>query len=352
MTGHETLLRHEQVYIENSSNPELPVSHRDDYARAIAIASMVGEELDNKGNKFDFTIVHNAEEIGEVPKINLFENDFIGLDRYQEIDEVNFEANPKSLSGRVDAAHAVLPGVLTVSYENSGPEENVNIPVVIKGSFKREFSDRFERLRKEIKISQLQRESGEIAFQPIAAVIAPPVNPGGRSRVPQNEILLLTLYEESAVSMDNAPWSLGFTEDNLEAAERAAAAIGRFNRTIGLHGDAKIKNIVQKPDGSTSMIDFETSEIRPIDDPVEARHIVSIDLGLFFDSLSERGFLSSEPWRALEVLEALADAYLAQWKDVSEEVEEAIYDEVVEVVEHYRGYSAERLAKSKFKEVA
>lgn len=352
MIGNETLLRHEQIYLENSSNPELPASHRDDYARAISIASMVGEELDNEGNKFNFAIVHSADEVGETPRINLFENDFVGFDRYQEIDEINFEANPKSLSGKVDAAHAVLPGVLTVSYENSGSEENTTIPVVIKGSFKREFSDRMERLRKEIKISQLQHEHGEIAFMPIAAVISPPVIPSGKSRLPQNEILLLTLYEESAVSMDNAPWSLGFTEDNLEAAERACAAIGRFNRTVGLHGDAKIKNIVQKPDGSTSMIDFETSEIVPVNSTVEARHIVSSDLGLLLDSLKERGFLASEPWRAIDVLEILGEVYMEQWENVSTEVEEAVYDEVVSVVEQYRSYSSEQTGRSKLVEVA
>lgn len=331
---------HEQVYLDNRENPELSEDHRDDYARVLAITSMVGDEVDSHGNRFDFTVVETAEDISPAPKINLLNNDYVSFERYTEIESVDFEVKPKALSGKVDSAHAVLPGTLTVHY----PDAEVNLPIVVKGSFKRDFDDRMDRLRKEITISRIQHENDEIAYQPIAAVIAPPVNPQGKSRTPQNEILLLTYYEESATSMDNAPWRMGLNEENIEAAERAVCALARFNTTVGLHGDSKIKNIVQKPDGSTSMIDFETSKLADLNDPIEVRHIVNTDLGLLFESLDIKGFFSDEPFRIHEVLQSLTDRYLEHWDPFSDEIQEAVYNEAIKVLEKYREADAHKLA--------
>jgi hypothetical protein len=341
-----SLSEHEELFLENCANPNLPSTHREDYARVIAIASLVGEHVDGDGNTFGFELVHSANDVKEAVGIYLFETDVVGLDRYTEIEGVDFDVNPKALSGKVDAAHAVLPGLLTVSYENSNNEEDTQIPVVVKGSFKRDFSDRFERVIKEVKMSQQQHKNGEIAFQPIAVVVAPPVIPESKSRAVQNDILLLTYYEDSAVSMDNAPWPLGFNQENIVAADRAVAALGRFNTTIGRHGDAKIKNIVQKPDGSTSMIDFETSAYVDLTDPVEAMYTATADLGMFLDSLEKRGFFSREPWRAFDVVEALGDRYLEQWMCAPEAIQDAVYESVVGVVETYRTYGHENYVAS------
>jgi hypothetical protein len=300
----------------------LPEKHVKSLNTTLKIAEMVGRDLEVIG-------IDSVEDIPKTPGVYLF-RDEVDHDHYSDIRSTEFKLKRECLSGRIDSAHAVLPGTLDVVYSNAA--WNREIPIAAKGFYeKRTFAERFERVKKEVVFSMLQEEQGEIAFAPLAVAIAPPAYKGKSTDYTDYNIVLISRLNK-ANTLDNNGWQLGFNEDNLEGAEAAANALGKFNQ-IGKHGDAKIKNVAQLPSGEASMIDFETSELVDLDNPTEAAEVATEDFGTFLDSLQKRGFFDREPYRSHEVMDALGETYLAHWANRPEEVQEKVFTQVAEVIE-------------------
>lgn len=307
----------ETLPAHHSAEVVIPERHQDSLNRTIRVSAMVGRELP----------VNQAETIDDLPRqpgAYVFTRPE-GGESVEEIVDASFELEAKVLSGKIDSAHAVLPGKLRLDYGDS----ESTIDVAVKNYEKRSFDENFERVKKEVAISALQEEAGELAFSTVAVVIAPPAYRGSGTDMEDYDVFLVTRLNEDMKTLDNAPWQRGFTEANLHLAEAAVNAIGRFNANIGIHNDAKIKNVAQTPTGQASMIDFETSEVRDMTDPMNARTATLVDLETLFDTLQQRGFFNQEPHRAHEVVEALAQNYLDNWVEASQEVQNAVYEEVL-----------------------
>lgn len=302
----------------------IPLKHRESLIRTQQIANMVGSEL----------LVHKVdslEDVPEVPGVYLL-GDSATTTRNDKIMAAKFSLDTKTLSGKINSAHAVLPGSLGLLYLQNSVWSEKHMSVAAKGYFKRDFEDRFSRIKTEVKASEIQARNGEISFEPIAIVVAEPPYMG-KSTSQEYDLLLVTKLDESVTTLDNAPWQLGFNEANLGAAEAAASALGRFNTQVGMHGDAKDKNVGQRAMGQTSMIDFETSKAIDWDDPVGCATAVYEDFTKLLDSLVKQNFFSREPEKATAVMEALGDAYLAHWEKFPAEIQDAVYSAVASIAD-------------------
>jgi hypothetical protein len=303
----------------------LPERQREALVRTQHLAGAVGPEL-------EVYTIKPRSRIPKQPGAYLF-SDQVTITRGGTVMAARFELEPKILSGKVDSAHAVLPGKLSFLYSRNGSMAEGHRYVAAKGYYKRDLADRFRRMDTEIEISRLQRKAGELAFDPIAVVVAPPEYKGKGTDDSAYDLLLITGLYEGVTTMDNQPWQLGFDEANLESADSAVDALARFNSLIGKHGDAKPKNVAQGTDGRTSMIDFETSEIIEVQEPSSVAAAVHEDLTKLFSSLGEEGFFSREPYRAREVLENLGQRYVEHWGNHPADLQNMVYETVISVVE-------------------
>jgi hypothetical protein len=310
----------------------IPAKHQRSLQRTLRIASMVGSKL-------AVNVVDSEHDIPPEPGVYIIEGE-VDTERYENIAVTTFALSPVLLSGKIDSSHAVLPGRLAVSYsDSSGTESVTRLPVAAKGYYKRHFDENFGRAKNEIAMTRLQERAGEIAFRPVALVIAPPPY-RGKATDPANYDLLLVTRLEAVTTLDNNPWELGAKEAaNLEAAELAFSALGRFNASLGLHGDAKPKNIAQGPD-ITSMVDFETSRKVDPSDPLAAATIANEDAGSLLDSLLDRGFFSHRPHESRAIIERLGAVYLDRWAGLPNAVQSKVYEQVADLAEMHVGYAA------------
>lgn len=302
----------------------MPERYRESLRRTKDIAVMVGTELPIK-------TVTSVYGIHPEPGMYVFGEQDSPHD--EDIRATRFSLEPQLLSGKVDSAHSVLPGTLSFLYVRDGKFAERHLNVAAKGYYKRDFADKFERIAAEIRTSHAQKAWNEFVYEPIAVIIAPPEYKGKGTDEKDYDMLLVTKLNESAASLDNAPWTLGFQQSNLEAAEEAVNALGRFNTTIGCQGDAKIKNFIQYPNGMTSMIDFETFSGIDWENPLSVATAVHVDLGMCLDSLKDLGFFAREPHRAREVAERLGQSYLEHWTNFGSAVQEAAYVATLEVID-------------------
>jgi|GEM_PF-3383316 len=301
--------------------------YRASLSRTQRLAAAVGSELP----------VHTIDLMGggdipNEPGAYLF-SDQVTVSRGGTIVAAMFDLDPKTLSGKIDSAHAVLPGKLSFLYLMGNKIAEGHRYVAAKGYYKRELEDRFRRMEAEIQISRSQKERGEIAFDPIAVVVAPPEYRGKQTDDSAYDLLLVTALDEGVTTLDNQPWQLGFDQANLQLAESAVDALGRFNTSTGMHGDAKVKNVAQGPSGQTSMIDFETSQTIDLEDPSSVATAVHEDLAKLFKSLGDQGFFGREPYRAREVLENLGEKYAGHWQSHSPAVQNVVYEAIISVVD-------------------
>jgi hypothetical protein len=345
----ETLEKRTDQLSSVQEDYKISPKHRESLRRTQRIASMVrGKdggttvyEEDLEGYEpLEVMIVDPGEEIPPQVGVYLLGGE-INAEKYSQVLKVKFKFEPAVLSGKVDSAHAVIPGSLEVTYQKDKKEERVGLDIAAKGFYKRPFKERLERIRKEIEITKLQANATELYYQPVAVAIAPPLYEGKSTDLEDYDVLLVTRLDESLTTLDNAPWQLGFTEDNLILAEQIMHALGRYNTNVGIHHDAKVKNFVQQPDGKVSAIDFETSEVVDCSDPSNAANAVWEDLGRVFDSLDGRGFMSREPHRKSVVISALTDLYLAHWEAYSLDVQEAVLEQAGNIIKRYEGSELE-----------
>lgn len=313
----------------------IPERHIAALQRSQRIAGMVGARLEVQ--------VVPAEDIPPHEGVYLIQGE-VDAEAHDDITSTTFELEPFSLSGKIDSAHHVLPGKLSVAYDRRASKGRPNklLEIAAKGYYKRPFADSFARVKKEIAINKMQEETGEITFTPVAVVIAEPPYEGKGTDYTDYDIILVTRLEEAVTTLDNAAWQLGYTPGNLQAAEAAVDALARFNTHVGKHGDAKIKNVAQRPNGETSMIDFETSEVSDLSDPLVVADIAQKDVGLLFDSWLDRGFFTAQIESTYEVITKLSEIYLSHWTGSSEEVQDVVYQQILELSETYIGYSQQR----------
>lgn len=304
---------------------QLPQRHLESLRRTQDIASSVGSEL-------QVHTIEPSDNIPSKPGVYVYGGQ-IDADKYHHVMGAKFDLEPKILSGKIDSAHAVLPGALSFVYIDEGKVTERQLSVAAKGYYKRELSDRLQRVATEVRISQLHEVWGEIAYTPIAVVVAPSEYQGNSSNSADHDILLITELDESSATLDNSPWHRGFDEANLELAEAAINALGRFNSSIGKHGDAKIKNVAQHPSGLTSMIDFETSAERDLSDSANVATVIHEDLTQMFSSLEDQGFFRNEPYRSREVLERLAQDYIGHWERFPALIQDTVFNTVTGVVD-------------------
>ncbi|HET9098445.1 MAG TPA: hypothetical protein VFN51_02395 [Candidatus Saccharimonadales bacterium] len=302
----------------------IPERYLQSLRRTEVIAETVGTELPIRS-------VSSVYGIAPEPGMYVFgEQD---SPREHDIKATRFTLEPQLLSGKIDSAHSVLPGTLSFLYIRNNRFAERHLNVAAKGYYKRNFADKFERIAAEVRTSHCQRARNEFVYDPIAVIIAPPEYKGKGTDEDDYDMLLLTKLNESATSLDNVPWTLGFQKSNLEAAEQAVHALGRFNTTIGCQGDAKIKNFIQCPSGKTSMIDFETFAGIDWEDSLSVATAVHVDLGKFLDSLMDLGFFAATPHRAREVADRLGQSYLEHWGSFGPDIQESVYEATVEVIE-------------------
>lgn len=303
---------------------DIPDRHKQSLDRTLEITDMVGPNLE----------AYNLDEAAAIPLApGIY---FLGQDVESgrtHLSFAKFDLEPKVLSGKIDSAHAVLPGLLGIAYSSHGLYSEKHTGVAVKGFYSREITDRFQRVVNEVTISQIQKQQGEIAYDPIAVIIAPAESskPGGDHE--NHDILLVTKLDESVKSLDNVAWQLGFNAANVGVVKSAASALGRFNRNVGQHGDAKIKNVAGRANGQTSMIDFETSMLIDINDSSAVMGMVHEDLGKFIESLKDEGFFDHEAYRAPEVLQSVGEAYLDNWDDADETIQDMVYNTAAEIID-------------------
>lgn len=341
--------RQETVTELNSPSPwealDIPSHHKESLRRTLQIASLLRQKDEAVQTDFEeddpltISVVNTVYDIPPQPGAYLIERE-ADPEFHHRIESSEFSLTPTILSGKVDSGHAVLPGVLTLYHSENDPQDKTEVSVAAKGFYKRSFMERLERVQTEVTISKLQEEAGELAFKTVAVVIAPAAYRGKYTDYSQHDLLLVTRLNESMTTLDNAPWQLGFKKDNLELAEEFVSALARFNTTIGKHGDAKVKNAAQSPEGKVSMIDFETSEILHYEDPLKAAEVVFVDLGTCFDSLEKRGFFSQEPHRVQEVLGKLAEVYLEYWSGFNATIQESVLRQASNLIESYNQKAA------------
>jgi hypothetical protein len=325
MIGGELQIEPSELLPDSPELQKIPAKHRESLIKTQRIASEVGTEL-------PVYEVQSPDAIEQIPGAYLFSN-YVDTSSYDNIIATKFDLDIDVLSGKANSAHAVLPGMLGILYSENGVMSERRLPVAVKGFYKREFPDRFDRVQTEITASHIQSSLGELAFEPVAVVVAPPEYKGKTTVHNDYDLLLVSKLDESVKTLDNAPWQLGFTEANILAAEAAVTALGRFNASVGRHKDAKIMNVAQRPDGTTSMIDFETSQSMDRTNPSNAASVVHEDLSTLLDSLDKRGFFAQEKSKARAVLDNLGAAYLESWAGAQSSVQEAVYGTIVLVIE-------------------
>lgn len=278
----------------------------------------------------------NGNNISPSPGVYIIMGPEGGRSADGEVSSIDFNlASQQALSGRADSAHAALTGELTITYEGFSSAV-ATVSVVAKDYHKRPIADSFERVRREVDFSRRQAMAGEITYEPIAVVVTGrPYGEGHTNSSQDYDIILMTRFVPSATTLDNAPWALGCQPENVAAAEAAVAALARFNTGVGLHGDAKIKNVAQLPDGRTSMIDFETSKLMDTREPIAAATVASQDFASLLDSLMARKFFTRQSDETVKVVSKLGEVYLDAWGKFSPEVQEAVINEVTAITDKY-----------------
>jgi hypothetical protein len=274
------------------------------------------------GNELAVKPANQVDDIGEEPAIYLFSSEAIK----GEITDAEFALKKTYLSGAADSAHTVLAGDLFI--DDSASSERIELNVAVKCFYKRTFEDRFTRALQEVRVLQHLEARGELAWHPIALVIAPTTD------VLDREVILVTQYD-GVLTLDNLPWGRGMTKDNISNALLAVHALGKFNAELGFrHGDAKIKNVAQDEKSSRfGMIDFETSATIDLKNPADAAETALIDFGRMIDSLAKKGFFrpeksSRQSLRVTDLMAQLAQAYLDHWGNASTEIQDAVFDSV------------------------
>jgi hypothetical protein len=262
------------------------------------------------GNELGISTMSDPEQVGD-PGVYWFE----APTSEAPVSGARFEYRPRNLSGAADSAHSVIPGLLAI---NRTGESDKNFEIVAKCYTTREFEDRLERAKNEVRVMNVMKQSGELTIKPLAIAITPFA---GRTN---GEIVLISEYDPSLITLDNLPWADGLTESNVANMVLAVGALGRFNRLGMQHGDAKIKNVAQNVSGQVSMIDFETAKPIDLSDPAAVMTTVHSDLELFMRSLQRKGLFGTEekPLPTLEILDAvnvLIDTYLESWGEISDE---------------------------------
>jgi hypothetical protein len=247
------------------------------------------------------------------------------------IEGTAFEVEPRMLSGAADSAHAVLSGYLAVEY--GGKTDKVDIAA--KAYQKRSFEDRFARVRREVLVTRLMAEKGELALTPVAVAIGPEQQ--------DRPVVLFTRLAEDLYTLDNNPWNRGAGNiANVQNAATAADALGRFNSYGRQHGDAKIKNVAATTDGKVGMIDFETTKEFDLTDPLQVAETVHVDFGLLLKSLVRKGMFTPRfdhygyqtNGDAIKgALDKMVDAYMGSWQVGDIEVGFAAYETLQAVIQ-------------------
>lgn len=273
--------------------------------------------------------IYSTEDIATVteePAVHILQS-WLGPET--GISNTDFELNKRLLSGASDSAHAVIAGKLYVDYdgaEHSAPD------IAIKCFRKRTPQERLERGIREIRYMEEMLAEGALGFVPVALIVAP------KRGILDREVVVLTLHDKTILTMDNLPWGRGLTADNLEYMLQATDAVSRFNHTGRQHGDAKIKNVAQDESGmrATSMIDFETTTSFDPESSFEAATAAQVDLGLLLKSVDDKGFFTNATdYERQQALTQIADTYLEVWKDAPLDVQSAVMEEVLNVIDRY-----------------
>lgn len=313
----------------------LPKEHRKALVRANAAIEYITED-------HPAVRIHEiTEPVGRERGVHFLDIDTNG-GKGIKIKRLGFEVYEDMLSGKIESAHAVLPGVLTYDVEVTNGEpvtKSACRPVAIKGYAKREFEERLDRVNKEISIIRQMMSIGEHGFSPVAVVIAPSYfNKDGKG----DSVFLLTELEDELFTLDNAQWHRGLDEEsNMRLLEKAVSALARFNRSIGKHGDSKLKNFIQSPDGQVSVIDFETSTQHAPDELEDSALVGDIaegDISLFLKSLKDTGFFRRLPDHKIEgVLAQILETYAGHWSDGGEELQDAVLEAAIKasaIIDH------------------
>lgn len=311
------------------------LQRQDDALRAVNLISRAtGREI---------PIISNAEDISLAPGAYILDPE---LCQRGKMSDVNFSMEPRMLSGAADSAHAVIAGELQVDYANKSAKSKM-IEVAAKCYSKRTAEERFERVKREVDISKVMAENGQLALNPVAVAIAP-------EGVAEGAAVLLTEFDRDLFTLDNHPWERGLTAENIDVAVTAASAVSRFNTFGYHHKDAKIKNVAGRLTGEIGMIDFETTVSIDVNDPMQAAEAAHGDLGLFLKSLDDEGFFDNVAnegvrdrlTRLTEGVQRICEeGYLSQWENASPDVQMAVFDAVNEVAERVVAEGSARTVK-------
>lgn len=246
-----------------------------------------------------------------------------------------FAIEPTMLRGAADSAHAVLAGKMTVKYADG----SVGVTeVAAKCYSKRDFSERLDRVRREVEFTEEMRSHGELALDPIAVAVAPP-------NVADGAVVLFTRLDEELYTLDSNPWGRGLTSQNIGVAVAAAQTVGHCNAKRGIrHEDAKIKNVGSRTSGELGMVDFETSHRFDPANPAEAQVAAHADFGLLMKSLDDKGFFrvrgNADVHTQSQVIAGAVRAicesgYLSALEGATPEVQSAVMDVVHDIGQHY-----------------
>lgn len=313
------------------------VSERNTTSRASELNPFVTELMTDRDRvaKLVTRIIGSVSEIYPVGDDNRV-NGRRGCYIFDEHDTQVWRGQPKftyrpRVRGVADSAHTVLMGNIT-------SHNNPDMSVAAKHYNKRTFEDRLNRVNKECEVMLMMKRASVPTIEPIAVI----VDRNGDT----DTILLLTKEDPSLITLDNNPWGLGMTDENIDAATRAANALGRFNVFGICHNDAKIKNVAssgkRRSERTTNMIDFETAEIFDIADPVACAAAAQTDLTTLINSLQKKGLFpdnyDGKVNNSLAIgntLIQIFDKYLEAWTGVNSDIQTAVYNAAHEVIEGF-----------------
>lgn len=298
---------------------QIPATAKERQERFEATLRAVRIISDMAGGELPIYSADRADEITHEPGIFVLSKH---LGTEQQIVDTTFDLKKMLLSGAADSAHSVIAGDLAIDYQNG---ERHDVSVAAKCYAKRTKAERFQRAMREVTIMEDLQNRGELTLEPIAVAIA---HDQGAT---DGEVVLLTRYNPNLLSLDNIPWGRGVTDPtNVQNAIIASQALGRFNARLGYrHGDGKIKNAAVEYGRGAGMIDFETSRVFDVHDPIEASVTALDDFGLFIDSLEKKGFLKRDGLRETrDVINILGEEYLTEWSDASDAVQSAVAEQV------------------------
>lgn len=303
---------------------------------------IIGKVSDEVGESLQVKPLPGLDRLNTEPGLYVVNNNLANL----ELSSARFKFAQNDLSGAADSAHAAIPGQLNLVNKDNFELEPLEI--VAKCFSKRTVDDRLDRVKREISTMQELANLGEMTTVPLAVIMAEVDD--------EQQIILLTEYYDGLLTLDNSPWGLGLTEDNIETAMLAAEGLGRFNRLGFRHGDAKIKNFGQGIGGEFGPIDFETTDKINISNPDQVRGAILFDYSKLIESLNKKGFFGrGDGLPASEIRDALDSmtlAYTDQWREEPDYLQPAVWestklaiDSTLPGVRSHQGYYPGRLPK-------